>query len=459
MNFKVTLRWTIILGFVFLASLSLATPAYAFEENHDGIIPADQIINDDLLISAETIVIDGIVNGDVLSSSNHTIINGTINGNLILNTNTAEINGFVNGSLAAACQQLVINSTVSGSIYFAGAELVLGPEAQINHNILFFGFSLVADPDSNVGTDIHGTGYQVNLEGFIGGNILLDVAAAEISGRVGGDASLMVGEPKAKSPRLIWLQIWSNFWESDISIETIPMGLRISPEAEIDGQLSYKSGTEQADTILAKPGGGVEFTPDASAIEEQKNTAKLWVVARLREVLTLLALGGLAIWLLPNTIKRSGTQLRTKPLNAFGWGLASLVTGYAGILFALFLLIVLGVLLAIVTLGGLANAVFWIGTSGLVMIASTFTLLVIYGSKIVVAYLLGEMAVTRSHPNHSHLSVLALLFGIAIYMLLRSIPIVSVIVGILATLFGMGALAMAIKSRPTEKLSDEIGSE
>jgi len=459
MKFKVILRWTTILAFVFLASVSLATPAYAFEENHDGIIPAGQTINDDLLVSAETIVIDGIVNGDVIASSNHTIINGTINGNLILNTNTAEINGFVNGSLAAACQQLVVNSTVAGSIYFAGAELDLGPDAQINRNILFFGFSLAADPGSNVGTDLHGTGYQVNLDGFIGGNILLDVAAAEISGRVGGDASLMVGEPEAKSPRLTWLQIWSNFWKSDISIETIPMGLRISPEAEIDGQLSYKSGTEQADTIMAEPGGGVEFTPDTSALEEQKNTAKLWVVARLREVLTLLALGGLAIWLLPTTINRSGTQLHTKPLKAFGWGLVSLVTGYAGLLFALFLLIVLGVLLAIVTLGGLANAVFWIGTSGLVMVASIFTLVVVYGSKIVVAYLLGEMVVSRSHLNRSHLNVLALLFGIAIYMLLRLIPVVNVIVGILATLLGMGALVMAIKHRPKKISTVEVGSE
>ena len=149
--------------------------------------------------------------------------------------------------------------------------------------------------------------------------------------------------------------------------------------------------------------------------------------------------------------------MRTKPGGSLGWGIISLIVGYTAILVTLLLIIILGILLAIVTLGGLANAVFGIGLSGLGMIFSAFTLLVIYGSKVVVAYLCGDLILTRIRTADDNLRILALLIGIGIYMLLRFIPIVSQIIGILATLLGLGGMALAWKARKKENLQIETG--
>lgn len=445
----------IALAIVLLGSLSIPQPALAFEDIPDGYIPADQVIYDDVFISAEKVIIDGIVYGDVIAAAGEVIVNGTVEGNLIMNTGVAEVNGFVSGSLAFAGQQLVINSIVDGSIYFAGVELILGPDAQINRSVLFGGYSLYAQAGSVIGTDLHGTGYQVTLDGFIGHNVLLDMAAADVSGTIAGDAHFHVGDPSVTQPNMGWMQIWTGIWGMGSAPEQRDMGLRISPEAEIQGKLTYNSGAEQADTIQIEPGGGTEFTQTFATPANGRTAAELWLIGRLRELLTLLALGGLAIWLLPKPLCKSNAQLRARPGRSLGWGILGLIGGYAVILVALMLVVILGILLAIVTLGGLANAVFGIGLSGVVMIFSIFTLLVIYGSKVVVAYYLGDLILSRVRGESDHLRVMALAMGLAIYIILRFIPIVSTIVGILATLLGLGGMARAVKIRKKEKLLAE----
>lgn len=448
---KSTLRLTFIFTFVLLAALGITKSALAIEDDSDGYIPADQVINDDLIISAENVIIDGTINGDTIVAAEMVTVNGTINGNLVVNGGLVEINGSIHGSVANFGQRLTVNGLIDGSLYLTGVELILNPTAQISRNILFAAFSAHTLPGSSVGTDIHGTAYQVILEGSVGRNVFIDAVAVEASGVVGGDAEFQVSDPSETPPNMIWL----DFWLSGSTIRSMPdqlsPGLRVAPQTEIAGQLKYKSGAEQSDTILAEPGAGVIFTQTLS-IGHDRSQAELWLLARLRELLTLLALGSLAIWLIPNVVKNSSQALRTKPLPSFGWGILGLIVGYTAIFVTAVLLIILGVLLAIVTLGGLAGAVFGIGFSGLIMVSGIFTLLVIYGSKIVFSYLIGSWIIARFSPEGSNPRFLALVIGITIYMLFRLIPILSMVVGIVATLFGLGAMVIAFKERKKEKL-------
>ena len=448
---KIPLLCALALAFALSIALILATKVRAFEEDDDNYIAAGEIINDDMLISGTIITIDGTVNGDVIIAAQKAIINGVINGNLILNTNMTEINGFVSGSVAFAGQELLINSSVAGSVYFAGANLILTPEAQINRNILFAGYNLEAQPGSIVGTDIHGTGYQINLAGFTGHNILVDVVAADVSGRVSGDATFTIGAPNITPPNITWLQIWSNFWEVEKLPDKLTPGLRISSEAEIRGKLTYKSPADQSNTILIEPGAGVEYVK-VETTGAEKTIIGLWLFAHVRELLTLLAFGALAIWLTPSAVHESGIQLRHQPLKAFGWGILSLILGYVAIVVILGLVIVLGVLLAIITLGGLASAILGVGISGWLTIAGVFTLLVVYGSKVIVASWLGDVTLARLRPEGTtHRNLFVMMVGIGIYMVLRLIPVVSPIVGVISTLLGLGALAMAFISRRHSK--------
>ena len=448
---KSTLRLISFITFALLLSLGLTRPALAFEEDTDGFIPADQVINDDLIISASNVIIDGTVNGDAIIAGETVTINGTINGNLATNAGLVEINGHINGSVAGAGQRLTVNGAIDGSLYFAGVELILNPTAQIRRNILVAGFSIHTLPGSSVGTDFHGTAYQAVFEGTIGRDVFIDGVAVEISGMIGGDAEFHVGNPHEPAPNMSWLEIWLSTGRISEMPDQLSPGLRVSPQAEIEGQLKYKSSAEQSEAIQAEPGGDITFT-QISTMEHKRSPAEVWLLTRLRELLTLLALGALAMWLIPNAVRTSSQYVRSKPLPSFGWGTLGLIIGYTAILVTAVLIALLGILLAIVTLGGLAGAVFGVGFSGLIMVAATFTLLVIYGSKIVFAYLFGDWIVSRFSSERTGLRFVALVVGIAFYMVFRLIPIVSAIVGIIATLFGLGGIVITFKNRKKDKV-------
>jgi len=153
-----------------------------------------------------------------------------------------------------------------------------------------------------------------------------------------------------------------------------------------------------------------------------------------------LVLGGFGIWLIPALLKRWAERVRTQPLPSFGWGLVTLLLGYAGAAALALLILAVGIFLGVVTLGGLARSFFGVGFSGLGLVFTIFTLLVSYGSKVVVAYLGGRLIVGQFSPKAVEHKVWPLLVGVAIYVLLRSIPFLGWILGMLVTLLGLGAI-------------------
>ncbi len=113
---------------ILLALLILtATPAYAFDGRSGDkvVIPAGDVVNDDLYIGANEFVLDGTVNGDVVVGGKMITINGTINGNLM-----------------AVGQTIVINGTVTGASRIAGSVLFIGEKANIGKDVVGVGYSL-----------------------------------------------------------------------------------------------------------------------------------------------------------------------------------------------------------------------------------------------------------------------------------------------------------------------------
>ena len=81
------------------------------------------------------------------------------------------------------------------------------------------------------------------------------------------------------------------------------------------------------------------------------------------------------------------------------------------------------------------------------MIVTVFTLLVSYGSKVVVSYLIGDLLMKKISPQASHQSVWAMVIGVVIYTLVRSIPLIGWLIGVVATLVGVGAMWLVYRSR------------
>ncbi len=434
-------RWVLTLGLTLMLVLGLAGAALAadFRAGDTITIGKDEVIDDDLIITGQNVIVDGTINGDLVATGRTVIINGK-----------------VLGSVIASGQSITINGQIGGTLYSAGASLTLGSQAVVERNLFFGGYSLTTAPGSLVKLDGSIGGYQAILNGEIQRDLLAGIGALELNGIVGRNAAVDVGEPSTT----VQPDFWRSFIEGDMPA-TIPPGLRVGADAKIAGKLTYSSPVEQSSGIAAQPQGGVAYsapvvnpagsTAAAVAATPPQNLLISWLWSRLRELITLLVVGGLALWLLPKLFQRVVTQVRAAPMPATAWGFAVLILGYLAAFLAMGLLIVLIGGLASLTLAGLAWGTFWVGTAGLSALATFFTLLVVYVSKVVVAYPIGRWILHRFQGEAAVEPVgwnrgWPLLIGVLLYVLVIGIPYLGILVSSVVTLLGMGAMWLSLRA-------------
>jgi hypothetical protein len=422
------------LSLALILALGLAVPAAAVEvQGGDTVtIGKDEVIDDDLILGGSRVVVDGTVNGDLIAGGTEVVVNGAVNGSLVVGGQTVTINGKVNGS-----------------VYGGGASITFGPNASVGRNVFLAGFSHTLEGGSVVGRDALLTGYQAILGGEVGRHLRADVGALELNGTVGGDAQINVGEPDSDFP-----QFTPSFMPG--VPEMIAPGLRVGPEAEIGGTLTYTSGVEQSGAIEAQPEGGVAYqTPEPGERPEAGPSPRFglafnlldWFIARGREFITLLIFGALMLWRGPALLEAVMVQARTQALPAAGWGLVVIVGGYVGAFVVGGLILALGILLGIATLGGLSDTIFGIGFSGLGLTLTVFSFLVAYGSKLAIAYLISQLVVQRLTPQYAENKAVVLVVGVVLYVILRGIPFFGWLVAIGVTLVGVGAMWLAFRER------------
>lgn len=434
-------RLALVAALALVVAIGAGRTARAVEVDDDGFIAADEVIDDDVFTSAETVVVDGTVNGNLFASGDSVTINGTVGGDLIVTGSEVTVNGLVNGNLAFFGGELSVGGTVEGSIFALGGSLTLESPAVVGRNLFFTGFGMKTEPGSTIGRDLLVSGYQALLAGRIDQDVDAEVAALEIEGSIGGDVVADVSEPGESPP--------GQFQWPGLPAMVDP-GLRVAEEAQIDGMLTYVSPVEQADTIESLPDGGVVHQlptkPKGPVPLTPGEQAASWLLARAQDGLTLLVLGGLALWWAPALLKRLADQARARPLPAAGWGLVVMITGFIGLVVLTALILVLGILMGAVTLGGLAGTVFGMGFSGLALAFALFLLAITYGSKLIVAYVAGKLALQRLAPRRAD-GIWPLVLGVVLYVLLRSIPILGWFIGMIVTFVGLGAMWLLFRKR------------
>lgn len=227
----------------------------------------------------------------------------------------------------------------------------------------------------------------------------------------------------------------------------VPSGIRVSSDAKIGGELSYTSPVEQTAGIIAAPEGGVVYsTPQpgqAGRPAEPKGAGAAllgWIVERVRTLITLLLLGGLALWLLPDPFYQLVAKARSLPVPATGWGFVIVIVGYVGAAFLAVLILAIGILFSVITLGGLASTIFGVGFSGLAIVFAVFSLMVQYGSKAVIAFLGGRWILEKLAPQYVENKALPLVLGVVLYVILRAVPFFGWLLSVFVTLLGLGAM-------------------
>ena len=434
---------------LFLAVFSVS--AAVFIDDDDSYIGEDEVIDDDVFISGETVTIDGTINGILFATGGTVEINGTINDDVFLGGESIVISddAVIEGNLFFGGQRIQIDTEISGSVFGGGAAAVLGNGAVVGRNMYYGGFSLVVEEGAEIGKDLYGGGYQFVLDGDVERDINISAGAVEISGNIGRDVAVEVASPEDETDFTFF-----NFFMQSGMPEPITPGIRVSEDASIGGSLTYTSDVQQSNAIEAQPGADVYyFTPVPDETEEPierpveeiegsrfVSTIVRKVISVVRNLVTLLILGGLALWLLPSVFKGTVEQAKAKPAPSAGWGFVVTIVVYVGSALIGIVIFLVGLLLGIVTLGGLSGTVFAVGFSSLALVMAVFSLLVIYGSKLVVVFIAGEWIMNQIASEAKGKHIWAMVIGVVIYVVLRAVPFFGWLIGLILTIIGIGAM-------------------
>jgi len=168
----------VMTGLVLL--LVLPSTAGAAEVRHGNpsyTLPAGQVVNTDLIVTADRTEIDGDVNGDLIIFSASAAVNGHIRGDILDFGRDLTVNGTVDGNVRSANQSLTINGNVGKNVMSWASELLVAEKASIGGTINAF------------------TG-DAELDGRVGGDVLVYTRLMEINGSLGQNVSVTADRMK-----------------------------------------------------------------------------------------------------------------------------------------------------------------------------------------------------------------------------------------------------------------------
>lgn len=446
---------------VMLGLLAVVPAVHASEINNNGVVKAGETINDDLMLSGETVQMDGTVNGMLIATGSTVFINGTVNGDLITFGQSVTIteNGAVNGNIFTMAQIISMDGKATGSVAAASMSMSNGKTSAIQNNLYYGGYSLAQSKGSTIGRDVRAGVYQALLEGEIGQDAVVYGEAVEVSGNIARNAEFIVGNPASDA------QAPSPYMPNSGISRYLKPGLRVNPMAVIGGVMNYTSKVNQASQIEATPAGGVVFqTPIPSAEEKKAEETTPAPVATTfgflsgftgfaSNLISLLLIGGLLLWKFPALLEQNVSMVREKPWASMLYGLITIIVGYFGLFLLLPVIILVSIIIGFITIGGLSGSTAAIGLSAWAAAFSIFSLAVFHVSKVIVAFLVGKWIFSKSAPASSS-TIWPMVIGVFVYAILCIIPLFSLLLEIAVVLLGVGAMWLVFKQKTSPAASD-----
>ena len=409
-------RLLLVAGLVLLAVLLVVPPAWGMESRSGDqvVIGSDEVIDDDLYVTANEVVVEGIIRGDLIAFGSSITVDGTVEDDLI-----------------AAGQSVQIGGTVNDDARIAGQTLLLTENAQVADDLVAAGLSLENKPDSVVGGTLLYAGYQALLAGTVDGDVNVAANGLTISGEVGQNVDADVDGEDGGPPSFVFAQ--------QAAVPTVDPGLTLTGSAYVGGNVAYESSTDAQIDPGARIEGEVSGTPRPEE-EEPTYTLADAVLDNLRSFVALLLVGLLLIWIAPNWIRRQAGTVLTRPLASLGWGVLGFLAFLALGVAILVATIVLAIIFGLLSLGSLVVLIIGLGILAEMLVLLAFWISTNYLAQIIVSFLAGVLLVEAGQRGGGRGRVLPLVVGLISYVILRAVPILGLIVGLAVVLLGLGAL-------------------
>ncbi|MHB8806912.1 MAG: bactofilin family protein [Anaerolineaceae bacterium] len=449
---------------VCLIALLPAGAVHAADFSHDGIVEAGDVIEDDVFLSSEQCEMNGTINGNLVATCQHITMNGTVTGDAFLFAETITVcdAAKVDGNLFAFGADVKIAGNVSGSAVSAGESVLLDDTAVVGRNLYFAGYQGKIEEGAAIGMDVYGGANQIIMNGTVARDLTAGVNAFELRGSIGRDASIQLGTGNENIDTSVY-SAGMNYYP-----ESIPSGLRFYEGASVGNNLTYEA-TENMDAQLQDYVQGKIVFNQITAADNNLGrtgtyTGNAWlsddfshfrVASSFSRMISYFALGALAFWLAKKQVVRVRENGIAFPGKAFGWGFIVILVGMMSLILVPGTFILLGILLGVISLGGLLFT--WYGVVGLIiaLVFALFFLVVFTLSKVVAAYVFGSWLMQDVFKTKTQNRWIDLLIGVLFYVILRAIPFVGWAVGLAASLYGTGTLLIAF-SRIEKKKETKV---
>lgn len=127
------------------------------------------IVEDDLYISADTVVIEGVVDGDLFVEAENITVGGTVTGDIYLFGTNTYVNGNIYGNAVVMGSTVNITGTHKGNVYVGAVTADL--DGTFNKDVLVLSGTL--NLDGTVGDDVRVLSTQVISNASVGDDFLI----------------------------------------------------------------------------------------------------------------------------------------------------------------------------------------------------------------------------------------------------------------------------------------------
>lgn len=414
-------RFHLLLGFVvvcILAGLAVPGEAVTFDRGKRVEISNLHRLQGDFYALGGTVIIDGYVGGDLFALGQDYTCDGEVGGSANVWAESFHHRGKTVGSLRAGGVRVLVDGFVGRSLMAVGSEIRVGPRATIRRDAYIFGS-------------------RANLAGNVIGDVYIKGGRADISGQIEGDVELDCDQ------------------------------IAIVPPAVIKGNLTY---SPDAEMIEIDSAGGVTILGSVSiaekdieeAAEEETDETFQSIVITASKTLAAFLFGVILIYVFGRYAREVCSELRQRPAVSFAAGLLTLLVCLVSAVILLLSLTLLAV--GVVLVGGETSflgallVVFSITMIPVTGFAGISGAILLYTGKIALAMLIGYWLVRLIKSQPAALSKTQMLLGLIVITLVFSIPWIGVVLWILASIIGAGAIVLGIRScRPGPQTSAQAG--
>lgn len=320
--------------------------------------------------------------GDLVATGSEVLARDSVPGDVLAAGGDVRFNGHAGGDVLAAGGNVVISGLVRGSVRAAAGNLEI--HSDVGRNVTLAGGNVVLERGGAVAGNAYLAGGAIRVAGTVHQLVRAAGRNVVLDGTIEGDVHV----------------------ESD--------DLRVGPAAVIRGDLRYRldrDGTAEIDPAAVIEGELIELEPRRPH----------WLIAGLRwlRIAAFLFAGVVVVALMPRAAATAAATLRRRPAASFGFGLLW------------FLILPVALLTVAATLIGVPIA----------LVGAAIHLSLAYLAPVVVALWIGALVLRQGGSDRGAL-VLAFLLGGVILALIGLIPYAGWAVRLLATVFGLGALAV-----------------